>query len=157
MATSIGTTSLLSALNVKTGEVLAQCHKRHRSVEFRKFLDAIDEAVPPELDVHLILDNYQTHKTPLIRNWLAKRPRYHLHFSPTSASWLNLMERWFAALTEKQIRRGVHRSTRELEAAIERFVEVSDDDPKPFVWTKTADQILDSIARFCVRTSNSGH
>jgi transposase len=152
-----GTTSLFAALNVKTGEVLAQCHKRHRSVEFRKFLDAIDEAVPPELDVHLVLDNYQTHKTPLIRNWLAKRPRYHLHFTPTSASWLNLVERWFAALTEKQIRRGAHRSTRELEAAIERFVEVSNEAPKPFVWTKTADQILDSIARFCVRTSNSGH
>ena len=152
-----GTTSLFAALNTKTGEVLAQCHKRHRSVEFRRFLDAIDQAVPADLDVHLILDNYQTHKTPLIRNWLAKRPRYHLHFTPTSASWLNLVERWFAALTEKQIRRGVHRSTRELEAAIERFVEATNDDPKPFVWTKTADQILDSIARFCVRTSNSGH
>ena len=152
-----GTTSLFAALNTKTGEVLAQCHKRHRSVEFRRFLDAIDQAVPADLDVHLILDNYQTHKTPLIRNWLAKRPRYHLHFTPTSASWLNLVERWFAALTEKQIRRGVHRSTRELEAAIERFVEATNDDPKPFVWTKTADQILDSIARFCIRTSDSGH
>jgi transposase len=152
-----GTTSLFAALNTRTGEVLAECHKRHRSVEFRKFLDRIDEAVPPELDVHLILDNYQTHKTPLIRNWLAKRPRYHLHFTPTSASWLNLVERWFAALTEKQIRRGVHRSTRELENAIERFVAATNEDPKPFVWTKTADQILDSIARFCMRTSDSGH
>ena len=152
-----GTTSLFAALNTKTGEVLAQCHKRHRSVEFRRFLDTIDQAVPADLDVHLILDNYQTHKTPLIRNWLAKRPRYHLHFTPTSASWLNLVERWFAALTEKQIRRGVHRSTRELEAAIERFVEATNDDPKPFVWTKTADQILDSIARFRIRTSDSGH
>jgi transposase len=152
-----GTTSLFAALNTRTGEVLAECHKRHRSVEFRKFLDRIDEAVPPELDVHLILDNYQTHKTPLIRNWLAKRPRYHLHFTPTSASWLNLVERWFAALTEKQIRRGVHRSTRDLENAIERFVEATNEDPKPFVWTKTADQILDSIARFCMRTSDSGH
>ena len=152
-----GTTSLFAALNTKTGEVLAQCHKRHRSVEFRTFLDAIDQAVPPELDVHLILDNYQTHKTPLIRNWLAKRPRYHLHFTPTSASWLNLVERWFAALTEKQIRRGVHRSTRELEAAIERFVEATNDHPKPFIWTKSADQILDSITRFCLRTSHSGH
>ncbi len=152
-----GTTSLFAALNAKTGEVLAQCHKRHRSVEFRTFLDAIDRAVPQELDVHLILDNYQTHKTQLIRNWLAKRPRFHLHFTPTSASWLNMVERWFAALTEKQIRRGVHRSTRELEHAIERFVAVTNQDPKPFVWTKTADQILDSIRRFCTRTSNSGH
>jgi len=152
-----GTTSLFAALNTRTGEVLAECHKRHRSVEFRKFLDRIDEAVPPELDVHLILDNYQTHKTPLIRNWLAKRPRYHLHFTPTSASWLNLVERWFAALTEKQIRRGVHRSTRELEDAIERFVQATNKDPKPFVWIKTADQILDSIARFSTRTSDSGH
>ena len=152
-----GTTSLFAALNTKTGEVLAQCHKRHRSVEFKKFLEAIDRAVPEDLDVHLILDNYQTHKTQLIRNWLAKRPRFHLHFTPTSASWLNMVERWFAALTEKQIRRGVHRSTRELETAIERFVEATNEDPKPFVWTKTADQILDTIARFCERTSNPGH
>ena len=152
-----GTTSLFAALNTKTGEVLAQCHKRHRSVEFKKFLDAIDHAVPQDLDVHLILDNYQTHKTPLIRNWLAKRPRYHLHFTPTSASWLNMVERWFAALTEKQLRRGVHRSTRELETAILNFVDHTNEDPAPFVWTKTADQILDSIARFCARTSNSGH
>ena len=144
-----GTTSLFAALNAKTGEILAQCHKRHRSVEFKKFLDAIDRAVPEDLDVHLILDNYQTHKTKLIRNWLAERPRFHLHFTPTSASWLNLVERWFAALTEKQIRRGIHRSTRELEAAIETFVEATNEDPKPFVWTKTADQILDTIARFC--------
>jgi transposase len=152
-----GTTSLFAALNTKTGEVLAQCHKRHRSVEFRRFLHAIDRAVPRELDVHLVLDNYQTHKTPLIRNWLVKRPRFHLHFTPTSASWLNMVERWFAALTEKQIRRGVHRSTRELEVAIERFVEATNEDPRPFVWTKTADQILETIARFCERTSNSEH
>lgn len=152
-----GTTSLFAALNTKTGEVLGQCHRRHRSIEFRKFLDRIDQAVPRELDVHIVLDNYQTHKTALIRNWLAKRPRYHLHFTPTSASWLNQVERWFAALTEKQIRRGVHRSTRQLEQAIYNFIDVSNQDSKPFVWTKSADDILQSLARFCERTYNSGH
>jgi transposase len=113
-----GTTSLFAALDTKTGEILGECHPRHRSIEFRKFLDTIDRSVPPELDVHLVLDNYQTHKTELIKRWLAKRPRFHPHFTPTSASWLNQVERWFAALTEKQLRRGVHRSTRELEQAI---------------------------------------
>lgn len=152
-----GTTSLFAALDTKTGEVLGECHRRHRSVEFRKFLDTIDKAVPEDLDVHLILDNYQTHKTDLIKRWLAKRPRFHLHFTPTSASWLNQVERWFAALTEKQIRRGVHRSTRQLEEAIHRYIDATNEDPQPFVWTKSADQILDTIARFCKRTSNSGH
>jgi transposase len=131
------------------GKVIGQTQQRHRSVEFRSFLDTIEANVPPELDVHLILDNYGTHKTALIRNWLAKRPRYHLHFMPTSASWLNLVERWFAALTEKQLRRGVHRSTKELKNAILSFINNHNEDPKPFVWYKTADQILDSIARFC--------
>lgn len=107
-----GTTSLFAALNVKTGEVIGQCHRRHRVIEFRKFLDRIDSSVPESLDIHLILDNYGTHKTPAIRAWLAKRPRYHVHFSPTGASWLDMVERWFAALTERQIRRGAHRSTR---------------------------------------------
>lgn len=152
-----GTTSLFAALNTKTGEVLGHCHRRHRSIEFRKFLDRIDQAVPRELDVHIVLDNYQTHKTALIKNWLAKRPRFHLHFTPTSASWLNQVERWFAALTEKQIRRGVHRSTRQLEQAIYNFIDVSNQDSKPFVWTKSADDILQSLARFCERTSDSGH
>ena len=152
-----GTTSLFAALDVKTGEVLANCHKRHRSVEFRRFLNAIDQSVPGDLDVHLILDNYQTHKTALIKNWLAKRPRFHLHFTPTSSSWLNLVERWFAALTEKQLRRGVFRSTRELEGAIQHYVQNTNRDPKPFIWTKTADEIFASIARFCMRTSDSGH
>jgi len=152
-----GTTSLFAALDTKTGEVLGRCHRRHRSIEFRKFLDRIDQAVPRELDVHLVLDNYQTHKTALIKNWLAKRPRFHLHFTPTSASWLNQVERWFAALTEKQIRRGVHRSTRALEQAIYDFIDISNQDPKPFVWTKTADDILQTLARFCERTSDSGH
>jgi transposase len=152
-----GTTSLFAALDVKTGQVIGACHRRHRSVEFRRFLDHIDAAVPLDLDVHLVLDNYATHKTLIIQRWLAKRPRYHLHFTPTSASWLNLVERWFAALTEKQLRRGVFRSTRELETAIARYLETTNEAPKPFVWTKTADQILASIARFCHRILDSGH
>jgi transposase len=152
-----GTTSLFAALDVKTGKVVGECHRRHRSIEFRKFLDTIDAAVPTALDVHLVLDNYGTHKTTLIRRWLAKRPRFHLHFTPTGASWLNLVERWFALLTEKQIRRGVHRSTRELEMAIKRYLDLTNAAPKPFVWTKTADEILDLVARFCRRTSGSGH
>ena len=152
-----GTTSLFAALNVKTGQVLGACHRRHRSVQFRKFLDKVDAAIPADLDIHLVLDNYATHKTPLIRGWLACHPRYHVHFTPTGSSWLNLVERWFAALTEKQLRRGVHRSTRELEAAIYRYLEVTNSHPTPFIWTKTADQILATIARFCQRISDSGH
>jgi transposase len=152
-----GTTSLFAALDVKTGKVVGECHRRHRSIEFRKFLDTIDAAVPAALDVHLVLDNYGTHKTALIRRWLVKRPRFHLHFTPTGASWLNLVERWFALLTEKQIRRGVHRSTRELRMAIKRYLDLTNAAPKPFVWTKTADEILDLVARFCRRTSGSGH
>jgi transposase len=109
------------------------------------------------LDVHLVLDNYGTHKTDLIRNWLAKRPRFHLHFTPTSASWLNLVERWFATLTEKQLRRGVHRSTKELEQAIRSYIDHNNQNPKPLIWHKSADQILDSVARFCKRTSETGH
>jgi transposase len=151
-----GTTSLFAALDVRTGKVLGECHRRHRSVEFRKFLDTIEAAVPPGLDVHLVLDNYGTHKTALIRRWLAKRPRFHVHFTPTGASWLNLVERWFALLTEKELRRGVHRSTRELEAAIKHYLRCTNDAPKPFVWTRTADEILESVARFCRRTSGSG-
>lgn len=136
---------------------LASCKARHRSIEFRKFLDQIEDNVPADLDVHLVLDNYGTHKTPLIQRWLAKRPRFHLHFTPTSASWLNQVERWFAALPEKQLRRGVHRSTRALENAIYTYVDSTNRDPKPFIWTKSAADILESIARFCRRTSDSGH
>ena len=147
-----GTTSLFAALDASTGKVIGECHRRHRAVEFRKFLDAIESEVPAELDVHLIADNYATHKTALIRNWFAKRPRFHIHFTPTSASWLNLVERWFGLLTEKQLRRGVHQSSGELEAAIYRYLDVTNEDPKPLVWTKTADQILASVARFCQRT-----
>jgi transposase len=152
-----GTTSLFAALDVKTGTVIGELHRRHRSLEFRKFLDTIDEAVPSDLDVHLVLDNYGTHKTASVRRWLAKHPRFHVHFTPTSASWLNLVERFFAALTEKQIRRGVHRSVRELETAIKNYLAVTNESPKPFVWTKSADEILASVARYCARTSGSGH
>ena len=134
---------------MKTGEVIGACHRRHRPTEFRRFLDRVDATVPPDLDVHLILDNYATHKTPAIQRWLARRPRYHLHFTPTSSSWLNQVERWFAALTEKQLRRGVFRSTRELEQAIEQYIDQHNAASKPFIWTKTADQLLATIARFC--------
>lgn len=152
-----GTTSLFAALDTRTGQIIGQTQRRHRSKEFRNFLDTIERNVPAELEVHLVLDNYGTHKTKLIRNWLAKRPRFHVHFTPTSASWLNLVERWFALLTQRQIRRGVHRSTKELEAAIANFIQHHNRHPKPFLWHKTADQILDSVARFCKRTLDSGH
>jgi transposase len=147
-----GTTTLFAALDVATSKVITQFHRRHRSTEFRQFLDAVDAAVPKRLDVHLIMDNYGTHKTALIRNWLAKRPRFHVHFTPTYGSWLNLVERWFAELTNKQLRRGAHRSVAQLEAAIREFIDAHHANPKPFVWTKTADEILASMARFAQRT-----
>ncbi len=149
-----GTTSLFAALDVKTGKVLGQIHRRHRSVEFRRFLDAIEDNVPADLDVHVIMDNYGTRKTAIIRSWFAKRPRFHVHFTPTYGSWLNLVERWFGELTQKQIRRGSHRSVPELEKAIWEFIDAHNSEPKPFVWTKTADEILASIARFPQRTHN---
>jgi transposase len=152
-----GTTSLFAALDAKTGKVVGDLHRRHRSLEFRRFLDSIEDSVPTGLDVHLILDNYGTHKTAMIRRWLAKRPHFHVHFTPTGASWINLVERFFALLTEKQIRRGVHRSTRELEQAIRHYLDTYNRAAKPLVWTKTADQILASVARFCQRTSVTGH
>jgi transposase len=152
-----GTTDLFAALDVKAGTVIGACHPRHRGVEFRAFLDTIEANVPAELDVHVILDNASIHKTALIRSWLAKRPRYHLHFTPTSASWLNLVETWFALLTARQLKRGVFRSTGELEAAIRRYIAATNAAPRPFVWTKSADEILSSVARFCQRTSNSDH
>ena len=126
-----GTTSLFAALDARTGQMIGQCRRRHRALEFRKFLDAIESGVPAELDVHLIAGNYATHKTALIRNWFAKRPRFHIHFTPTSASWLNLVERWFGLLTEKQLRRGVHQSSAELEAAIYRYLDVTNKTPSP--------------------------
>jgi transposase len=152
-----GTTSLFAALEMASGKVIGECHRRHRSVEFRQFLDTVEAATPAELDVHLILDNYGTHKTPLIQRWLVRHPRYHLHFTPTGSSWINLVERWFATLTERQLRRGVHRSTRELEEALRHYLNTYNQNPRPFVWTKTADQILAAVARFCKRTSDSGH
>ena len=152
-----GTTSLFAALDIATGRVIGKCYGRHRAKEFRKFLDEIEAAVPHDLDVHLVMDNYATHKTPLIRNWLAKRPRFHVHFTPTSASWINMVERWFATLTEKQIRRGAHRSVRQLETAIKSYLQISNGAPKPFVWTKTADDVIASVSRFCQRTSETRH
>ena len=152
-----GTTNLFAALDYKAGTVIGEFHRRHRALEFRSFLETIDTVVPGKFELHLILDNYGTHKTPAIKRWLLRHPRFHLHFTPTSTSWLNLVERWFAALTEKQLRRGAHRSTRELEDAIRRYLELSNRNPKAFIWTKTADQILESLARFCKRISNSGH
>ena len=137
-----GTTSLFAALDTRTGAMLGECHQRHRSREFRDFLSTIEASVPPGLDVHLILDNYATHKTALIQEWLARRPRFHLHFTPTSASWLNMVERWFGLLTERQLRRGVHVSVEQLEAAIHHYIDITNENPKPFVWTKTAEQIL---------------
>jgi transposase len=147
-----GTTSLFAALELGTHRVIGQLHRRHRSLEFRKFLDRIESQVPAELEVHLIADNYATHKTAMIRKWFAKRPRFHVHFTPTYGSWINLVERWFAELTNKRIRRGVFRSVKDLETAIREFIEVHNEDPTPFVWTKTADQILASIARYAQRT-----
>lgn len=145
-----GTTSLFAALDIATGRVIGKCFARHRAAEFRKFLDAIEANVPRDLDVHLVMDNYATHKTSLIRNWLACRPRWHVHLTPTSSSWLNQVERFFALLTERQIRRGVHRSIDALRAAIDDFIAAHNADPKPFRWTRSADDILASIERFCL-------
>jgi len=145
-----GTTSLFAALDVATGRVIGQCFPRHRAAEFRKFLDEIEANVPSDLDVHLVMDNYATHKTPLIRAWFAKRPRWHVHLTPTSSSWLNQVERFFALITEKKIRRGVYRSVAALKADIEAFIEQHNTEPKPFRWTKSADDILASIERFCL-------
>jgi transposase len=144
-----GTTSLFAALDVKSGKVLGQTHHRHRSIEFRKFLDRIDASVPPDQGVHIIMDNYGTHKTPLIRAC------FYVHSTPTYGSWLNLVERWFAELTMKQIRRGAHRSVSELERAIFEFLDAHNANPKPFVWTKSAEKILASIARFGQRTADT--
>jgi transposase len=152
-----GTTSLFAALNAASGQVIGKCYPRHRSVEFRKFLDLIDQRVPKELNVHLVLDNYGTHKTALIHRWLMKRPRFQVHFTPTSASWLNLVERWFLELTDKQLRRASHRSTQELVRAIEHFIKLRNQNPKPLMWTKTADQILESVGRYCKRINDSVH
>ena len=160
-----GTTSLFAALDVATGAVIGRCYPRHRATEFRRFLDEIEKAVPSDLDVHLVMDNYATHKTPLIRDWLLKRPRWHVHHTPTGASWINQVERFFAALGEHQIKRGVHKSVAALQAAITAFLDAHNANPRPFRWTRSADDILSSIERFCLRntqpemtrTSESGH
>jgi transposase len=152
-----GTSSLYAALDLTSGRVIGALHQRHRAIEFRAFLQRIDRAVPADLAVHLVLDNSSTHKTPAIQRWLVAHPRFVLHFTPTSSSWLNLVERWFAELTSKKLRRGTHRSVHELNADIRAWIETWNENPKPFVWTKTADQILDSIARYCTRITDSGH
>ena len=144
-----GTTSLFAALDVASGFVIGKCYRRHRASEFLDFLKEIDARIPDDLDVHVVMDNYATHKTPRIRAWLARRPRYHVHFTPTSASWINQVERWFAELTRKQIQRGVHTSVSQLEADIAAFIEAHNTDPKPYRWTKSADDILASVKRFC--------
>jgi transposase len=152
-----GTSSLYAALDLTTGQVLGRLHSRHRAIEFKKFLQAIDREVPTELAVHLVLDNSSTHKTPAIQRWLAAHPRFVLHFTPTSSSWLNLVERWFAELTTKLLRRGTHRSVAQLNTDIRAWIETWNANPRPFIWTKTADEILDSIARYCQRINESRH
>src|SRR5688572_23055512 len=151
-----GTTSLFAALDIATGAVIGRCYPKHRSSEFRRFLDQVEAAVPGDLDVHLVMDNYATHKTKPVRDWLAKRRRWHVHFTPTGASWINQVERFFALLTERQLRRGVHRSTAQLEADIRAFIELHNAQPKPFRWTKSADDILAAIQRFCLRSQQIG-
>jgi transposase len=152
-----GTSSLFAALDVASGKVISQGHRRHRHQEFLKFLKAIDAAVPAELDVHLICDNYATHNTPAIKTWFLRHPRFHLHFTPTDSSWLNLVERWFAELTNRKLRRSAHRTVAELEADLTAWVDAWNDDPKPFVWTKTADEILHNLASYLHLISDSGH
>jgi transposase len=150
-----GTTSLFAALDVASGFVIGKCYKRHRATEFLDFLKRIDTQVPNHLDVHIIMDNYATHKTAAIRAWLARRPHYHVHFTPTSASWINQVERWFAELTRKKLRRGVHTSTRQLEADIRSFIECHNQNPRPYKWVKSADDILSSVKRFCQKTEQT--
>jgi transposase len=152
-----GTSSLYAALNLATGTVIGSLHARHRAVEFKKFLQTIDREVPAEFAVHVVLDNASTHKTPAVKRWLAAHPRFQLHFTPTSASWLNLVERWFGELTTKKLQRGTHRSVRELNTDIRTWIKTWNDNPRPYVWTKTADQILDSIAKYCTRINDSRH
>jgi transposase len=152
-----GTSSLYAALNIQSGEIVGSLHQRHRAVEFLKFLKTIDTTVPEHLDVHLILDNASSHKTPTVRRWLARHPRFVLHFTPTSSSWINLVERWFAELTTKLLRRGQHRSVRALNAYIRDWIDTWNENPRPYVWTKTADEILDSIKRYCQRINRTAH
>jgi transposase len=152
-----GTSSLYAALDLATGKVIGSLHNRHRAIEFHKFLQTIDQQVPEHLDVHIVLDNSSTHKTPKIQHWLAAHPRFHLHFTPTSSSWLNLVERWFAELTNKKLRRGAYRSVRALNADIRTWIENWNENPRPYIWTKTAEQILDSLRSYCQRINPTGH
>jgi transposase len=152
-----GTTSLFAAFNIADGTVISQLHRKHRAIEFKKFLVAIDKAVPAELDVHLVCDNLATHKTPLIHEWLARHPRFHVHFTPTGSSWINQVERWFGYLTDQLTRRGVHKSIQALENDVRAWIEQWNTNPKPFVWKKTAEEILDSLARYLQRISGAEH
>lgn len=147
-----GTTSLFAAFDTASGKIIGQCYRRHRATEFRRFLNKLEREVPDELDVHLVVDNLNTHKTASIQRWFARHPRFHVHFTPTYSSWLNQVERWFGLLEQRQLKRGVHRNTQALENAIYEFIDAYNEDPKPFIWTKTANQILDSIKRYCQRT-----
>jgi len=152
-----GTTSLFAALDIASGKVIGGLHARHRAIEFKKFLDQLDREVPADLQVHLILDNYATHKTPTIKRWLLRHPRFVLHFIPKGSSWLNLVERWFAEITTKMLRRGVHRSVADLEADIQSWLDPWNENPRPYVWVKTADEILTNLARYCEQISATGH
>ncbi|MDR7081084.1 transposase/transposase-like protein [Arthrobacter ginsengisoli] len=152
-----GTTTLFAALNTADGSVISSLHRKHRAAEFRKFLAKIDTEVPEGLEVHLICDNYQTHKTPVVKTWLQNHPRFHLHFTPTYSSWLNQVERFFGFVTEDLLRRSDHRSVQALEADIRKWVKAWNENPTPFIWTKTAEQILESIGRLLNRTSGAGH
>jgi transposase len=152
-----GITSLFAAFNVADGSVISELHRQHRATEFRKFLTTIDKTVPAALDVHLICDNYGTHKTPAVRAWLARHPRFHLHFTPTGSSWINQVERWFGFLTDQKIRRGAHKSVQALEADIRAWIADWNTNPRPFIWTKSAEEILESLARYLRRISGAGH
>jgi hypothetical protein len=152
-----GTTTLFAAMDIATGSVITATHRRHRAAEWLKFLRRIDKAVPPELDVHIVCDNYATHKTEQVQRWLARYKRFHLHFTPTSASWINQVERWFGLLTEKLLKRGVHTSVQALERDLRAWAKSWNTDPKPFARTKTAEEILESLKRFCERTSGTRH
>ena len=152
-----GITTLFAAFNIADGTVIGELHRQHRATEFKKFLITIDKTVPAELDIHLVCDNYGTHKTPAIKAWLARHPRFHLHFTPTSSSWINQVERWFGFLTEQKIKRGAHKSVRALEDDIRDWIADWNTHPRTFLWTKTAEEILDSLARFCRRTSDASH
>ena len=152
-----GTTTLFAALDHRTGAVIGELHRRHRAEEFLSFLRTIDQAIPADREVHVVMDNLATHKTDAVRSWFARRPRFYAHYTPTHASWLNLVESLFAKLTNQQLRRGSHRSVPAVEKAVRQFLERTNKDPKPFIWTKTADTIFESLGRYCSRISESGH